>query len=303
MKIDRLIGILSLLLQKDQITAPELAEKFQVTRRTISRDIDTLCGAGIPIVTRQGVGGGISIMENFKLDRTVLTGPEMKDILAGLRGLDSIHSTNHYRQLMEKLSADESDFLTGDQSILIDLSGWDQESLTTKIQKIRSAIDCTLVLDFTYYSPAGESHRRIEPYYLIFRWSNWYVWGWCQTRKDFRLFKLNRMNDVVLSEISFQKRAVPMPDLRNQKIFPGGIAVKILFQPACKWRLIEEFGPDCYTIQENGQLLFETDFTNEENLLTWLLTFRDQAQLLEPQNLRCALREVLTNTLKQYESQ
>lgn len=301
MKIDRLIGILSLLLQKDQVTAPELAEKFQVTRRTISRDIDALCGAGIPIVTRQGVGGGISIMESFKLDRTVLTGPEMKDILAGLRGLDSIHGTNHYRQLMEKLSADESDFLTGDQSILIDLSGWDQESLTAKIQKIRSAIDCAQVLDFTYYSPTGESHRSIEPYYLIFRWSNWYLWGWCQTRKDFRLFKLNRMDDVVLSEIQFEKRAVPMPDLRNQKIFPGGIAVKILFEPSCKWRLIEEFGPDCYTVQRNGQLLFQTDFTNEENLLTWLLTFREQAQLLEPANLRNTLRDILKKTITQYE--
>ena len=63
MKIDRLIGILSILLQKETVTAPALAEQFEVSRRTISRDIDTLCQAGIPIVTRQGVNGGISIMD------------------------------------------------------------------------------------------------------------------------------------------------------------------------------------------------------------------------------------------------
>ncbi len=105
MKIDRLIGILSILLQKETVTAPALAEHFEVSRRTISRDIDALCQAGIPIVTKQGVNGGISIMENFKIDRTLLTNSEMKDILAGLRSLDSVNGTNRYGQLMEKLSA------------------------------------------------------------------------------------------------------------------------------------------------------------------------------------------------------
>ena len=89
MKIDRLIGILSILLQKDVITAPSLAEHFEVSRRTINRDIEDLCKAGIPIVTRQGTNGGISIMENYKISRTLLTNREMQDILAGLRSLDS----------------------------------------------------------------------------------------------------------------------------------------------------------------------------------------------------------------------
>lgn len=80
MKIDRLIGILSILLQKETVTAPALAEQFEVSRRTISRDIDTLCQAGIPIVTRQGINGGISIMDGYRIDRTLLTGSEMKDI-------------------------------------------------------------------------------------------------------------------------------------------------------------------------------------------------------------------------------
>lgn len=108
MKMDRLIGILSILLQREQVTAPELAEQFEVSRRTIQRDIEGLCRAGIPITTAQGAGGGISIMEGYRVDRTVLTAPEMQAILAGLRSLDSVSGTRRYAQLMEKLSAGNS---------------------------------------------------------------------------------------------------------------------------------------------------------------------------------------------------
>ena len=110
MKIDRQIGILSVLLQKETVTAPYLAEKFEVSRRTINRDIEDLCKAGIPIVTKQGVNGGISIIENYKLDKTLFTQGEIQDILAGLRSLDSVNGTNRYGQLMEKLSIGSSDF-------------------------------------------------------------------------------------------------------------------------------------------------------------------------------------------------
>lgn len=96
MKMERLIGILSILLQRDKITAPELAQQFEVSRRTIQRDIESLCRAGIPIATAQGAGGGISIMEGYRVDRTVLTAPEMQAILAGLRSLDSVSGTRRY---------------------------------------------------------------------------------------------------------------------------------------------------------------------------------------------------------------
>ena len=105
MKIDRLIGILSILLQKDQVTAPELARTFEVSRRTISRDIDTLCQAGIPLRTSQGKNGGISIMAGYRIDRALLTSGDMQAILAGLRSLDSVSGTRRYAQLMEKMQA------------------------------------------------------------------------------------------------------------------------------------------------------------------------------------------------------
>ena len=300
MKLDRQIGILSILLQRDCATAPYLAEQFEVSRRTINRDIEDLCRAGIPIITRQGGNGGISIMENYKINRTLLTKSEMQDILAGLRSLDSINGTNRYGQLMEKLLNGSSDFMTGNQSILIDLASWYKDSVVSKIEMIRSAVDSRTELDFVYFSMEGESRRSIEAYYLIFRWSSWYVWGWCKTRKDFRLFKLNRMEKLNLTARRFCKREVPLPDLRDEKIFPGGIKVKALFEADCKWRLIEEFGTGCFKEQPDGRLLFQADYTNKENLVVWLMTFRDRVILLEPEDIKDEIYTALKNMIKRY---
>lgn len=300
MKIDRLIGILSVLLQKKQVTAPQLAELFEVSRRTINRDIETLCKAGIPILTQQGKNGGISIMSGYQIDRSLLTNAEMRDILAGLRSLDSVNGTNRYGQLMEKLSAGSSDFMVGDQSVLIDLSSWYKDSLSHKITLIRSAIENRILLEFSYFSPKGDSLRCTEPYFLIFRWSSWYLWGWCKTREDFRLFKLNRMDKLCLTEKQFEKRAVSMPDLNNERIFPGGIKAKAIFEPECKWRLIEDFGPDCFEILPDGKLLFKADYTDEENLLSWIMTFQDKAVLLEPAELRNKISSILEKMRKKY---
>ena len=259
MKIDRLIGILSILLQEDKATAPELAERFEVSRRTINRDIEDLCKAGIPIRTVQGAGGGISIMDGYRMDRTILTSKDMQMILAGLRSLDSVSGSRYYGQLMEKIQIGSSAFISGRDSMLIDLSSWYKLSLAPKIEAIQSAIENRHLLEFEYYAPSGESDRTIEPYYLVFRWSSWYVWGWCSRREDYRLFKLNRMDRVREARKDFACRDVPMPDLSNEKIFPGGIRVKALFAPDMKWRLVEEFGAHCFTEADDGRLLFTAD--------------------------------------------
>ena len=172
MKIDRLIGILSILLQEEKNTAPELAKKFEVSRRTINRDIEDLCKAGIPIVTSQGAGGGISIMDGYKMDRTLLTSKDMQMIMAGLRSLDSVSGSHYYGQLMEKLKTGSSDFVSGNESILIDLSSWDKDSLSPMIELIQDAIELGKTLKFKYYAPGGNTEREIEPYFLIFKWSS-----------------------------------------------------------------------------------------------------------------------------------
>ena len=286
MKIDRLIGILSVLLQEEKTTAPELAERFEVSRRTINRDIEDLCRAGIPIQTTQGTGGGISIMVGYRMDRTILTSKDMQMILAGLRSLDSVSGSNYYSQLMEKIRAGSSEFVTGRDSLLIDLSSWYKDSLAPKIETIQDAIGDRHLIRFRYYAPSGESERMVEPYYLVFRWSSWYLWAWCRDRKDFRLFKLNRMDHVCKTETVFECRKAALPDLSNEKIFPGGIRVKVLFSPEMKWRLVEEFGPECFTESDDGRLLFTADYTDMDNLITWMMTFGDKAEVLEPKEAR-----------------
>ena len=298
MKIDRLIGILSVLLQKEKTTAPELAERFEVSKRTINRDIEDLCRAGIPIRTAQGTGGGISIMDGYRMDRTILTSKDMQMILAGLRSLDS--GSSYYGQLMEKIQAGSSEFITGRDSILIDLSSWYRDSLAPKIEMIQDAIGDRRLIKFRYYAPSGESERTVEPYYLVFRWSSWYLWAWCLKRKDFRLFKLNRMDGVQITEKNFECRDATMPDLSNEKIFPGGIKVKALFEADQKWRLVEEFGTSCFTENEDGRLLFTADYTDMENLITWILTFGDKAEVIEPEEVREKVRTTIETMIKNY---
>ena len=300
MKIDRLIGILSILLQEEKTTAPELAERFEVSRRTINRDIEDLCRAGIPIRTAQGTGGGISIMDGYRMDRTILTSKDMQMILAGLRSLDSVSGSQYYGQLMEKIQTGSSKFISGRDSMLIDLSSWYKGSLAPKIEVIQSSIENRHFLQFKYYAPSGESRRTIEPYYLVFQWSSWYVWGWCSVREDYRLFKLNRMDRVAETEKGFVCREVPMPDLSNEKIFPGGINVKALFTPDMKWRLVEEFGPHCFTEADDGRLFFSADYTDMENLVTWLMTFGAKAEVLEPVEARDIIRRNAEEILRIY---
>lgn len=300
MKIDRLIGILSVLLQEEKTTAPELAERFEVSKRTINRDIEALCKAGIPIQTSQGVGGGISIMDGYRMDRTILTSRDMQMILAGLRSLDSVSGSRYYGQLMEKIKAGSSEFVSGRDSILIDLSSWYRESLAPKIEVIQNAIESRHTLKFTYYNQKGESIRELEPYYIVFKWSSWYVWGWCLKRNEFRLFKFNRMDKVTMTDSEFVCRDVPTPDLSTEKIFPGGIKVKALFTEDVKWRLVEEFGPECFTQEPDGRLLFKADYTDMDNLVTWMLTFGDKAELLEPKEAREKIRNIVEAMERNY---
>lgn len=300
MKIDRLIGILSVLLQEEKVTAPELADRFEVSRRTINRDIEDLCRAGIPVSTSQGAGGGIRIMDGYRMDRTLLTSKDMQMILAGLRSLDGVSGSHYYGQLMEKLKAGSSTVVSGSETILIDLSSWYQDSLPARMELIQNAIEERKVIRFNYYAPNGDSTREIEPYFLIFKWSNWYVLGWCRLREDYRMFKLTRMDQIVQSDTRAADRKVPIPDLSNERIFPGGIHVKAVFQPEMKWHLLEEFGADSFEVQPDGTLLFEQEYTDRDNLLTWMLTCKDKVTVLEPEDIRDELFHIAGNIMKLY---
>ncbi len=289
MKLDRMIGILSILLQREKVTAPFLAEKFEVSRRTISRDIEALCMAGIPLRTEPGQKGGISIMEGYKIDRTLLSTSELQAILAGLRSLDSVSGTNRYAQLMEKLSAGASSLLPGDAHILIDLSSWYKDTLSPKIELLHQGILSRRKVSFTYFAPKGTSQRTVEPYHLIFQWGSWYLWGWCDKREEFRLFKLRRMTGLKAGE-GFEGRAVPAPDLSQRRGFPHVYQVIAKIQPEYQWRLMEEYGQESFTLQPDGTLLFSFGFTDKTSIVGWIVSFGGGAELLEPAELR---RDVL----------
>lgn len=302
MKIDRLIGILSILLQQEQVTAPVLAEKFEVSKRTINRDIEALCMAGIPIVTKQGQGGGISIMDGYHMDKTLLTSRDMQAILTGLKSLDSVSGTNRYQQLMDKVTGGSTKVLPSNEHIRIDLSSWYKNSLPPKITKIQQAIEDGRRIQFSYYGPKGQRTRCIEPYYLLFQWSSWYVWGYCLTRKAYRMFKLTRMEELVVMEEWFEQQQVEPPEFVEEEVYPKTVHITALFSADMKWRLIEDYGRESIEERDDGSLLFEGGFTSKENLFGWLLTFQDQVELVSPETLREEYKELLHTIIKKYSS-
>lgn len=286
MKVDRLIGILTILLRQEQITAPELARRFEVSRRTITRDIDTLCQAGIPLVTSQGRGGGISIMGGYKLDKTFLTREEFQTILASLQGLGSVSKADALTGLIEKLSGQHSQFLT-DNTVVIDLASYYQGSLTHKIGILKRAIQQQKLVEFQYYYEKGEDRRIIEPYRIVFKWSSWYVFGFCRKRNAFRLFKLNRLWNVTELDTAFSPREIPEDELDfSDFLNQNPIHLKALFAPSQKYRLIDEYGIGCFTQTARGELLLEQDFANYSNLREWIFSFGSSVEILEPAQLR-----------------
>ena len=148
-------------------------------------------------------------MDDYKVDCTVLSSEDMKAILTGLQSLDSVSGTNRYRQLMEKTSIDGSVAINVDNHIIIDLSNWDKSAVSDKNELIKAAIEQNLKIAFKYFSQSRESRRIIEPYHLVFQWSDWYAWGYCVQREDYRMFKLTRMIEFTLTDEKISDRIVP----------------------------------------------------------------------------------------------
>lgn len=302
MKIDRLIGILSILLQRDRVTAAELAEKFEVSRRTIVRDIEDLCKAGIPVAASQGRGGGISVMEGFRIDRTLLSEEDMKAILTGLQSLDSVSESKRYRRIMDKLDAkNTSESVSAGNSIIVDLSSWDKSAVSPKLETVRSAIESRKRLGFMYYSPERTERREIEPYRLIFQWSSWYVWGFCTKRNDYRMFKLTRMTDLAVGE-EFVPRDIPAYSCDKLRHAKGGIAVKVRFDSSVRWRLVDEFGAENLPSadDEDGSITLDFTWSDVPSFFSYIAGFREAAEIIAPEEYRREFSELLENMLKKY---
>lgn len=301
MKIDRLVSILSVLLQKEKVTTTYLAEKFEVSKRTILRDIESLNKAGIPIVTLQGHGGGVSIMENYKLDKTLLSSRDLRSIIAGLKGLDSVSGSNQYRQLMEKLHVDSSAVSTSDNHFIINLSGWDKNAFADTIELINAAIEQKRRIIFRYFSPNGDSERVMEPYHIIFQWSNWYVWGYCVERHDFRMFKLSRITELQITNKLIELREIPEYHQQNNWDIEHQVQATVRFDKCVKWRLVDEWGFDFLTYDEDGNIVVTFTWSDLPSLFNFILSFGDKAEILEPIEYRKQFAEILKNMQAKYD--
>jgi len=292
-KIDLLIGIIAILQQKGRVTAPYLAEKFEVSRRTVSRDIEDICKAGIPIVTQQGRRGGISLMPGFQLDTTVLTESEMAALLAGLRTIDSVSDTPGIRILARKLGADK-EVLTN--SMQIDLSSFYKDDLARKIGLIQTAIKAQEKIAFHYYYPKGEEDKVIEPYATVFQWSDWYVFGYCEARQDFRLYKLRRLWELQSTHEKFIPREVPEEKKRFGSHMTDDYFVTAIYDPSVKYRLVEEYGPASFEVMEDGRLLTRWGFSSREQAVLHFLSFGGAVQVIGPaemvEHMRSTIREI-----------
>jgi predicted DNA-binding transcriptional regulator YafY len=300
MKLDRLLGILTTLMQRDSISAPELAVKFEVSRRTICRDIDALCMAGIPVVTRQGGGGGVSIAPGYKLDRSVLTSDELDSMLAALKGLGTVTEKSKIERTLDKLTPGDDRVVSLKESIVIDLASHYKGSLTGKIETIKQAVREDRLIEFDYYYDKGECRRRIEPSFLTFQWTAWYVFGYCATRQDWRLFKLARLWNLRLCDERFVPREIPEEKRDFGARLTDDRRLIALFDPAAKYQLIETYGPDSFTEAADGRLRLEVGYTHPEFIKSWLLGFGEKAIVLEPEELAKDLRGTIKKMFENY---
>jgi predicted DNA-binding transcriptional regulator YafY len=300
-KIDRLLGIIITLLQNGKTSAPVLAEKFEVSRRTINRDIDALCLAGIPIVTQQGSNGGIYIAEGYRLDKSVLTTDELSGMIAALKGLGTVTEKTQIERTLDKLHFNKDTVVSLRESIIIDLASNFKGTLTDKIELIKQAIHDKHLIEFDYCYEKGEDHRCIEPYFIIFQWTAWYVFGFCLKRHDWRLFKLTRLWNLKQGETEFNLRDIPPEKQDFNARFTDDIKLVALIDPSVKYQVIENYGLDSFTEMPDGLLRLEVGYTNIDYTMNWLLGLGDKVKVLEPLEIRERIIQTAKNIAAAYE--
>lgn len=300
MQGSRLFKIVYFLLEKGRCTAPELAEKLEVSVRTIYRDVDTLSAAGVPVYAARGKGGGIAILPGYALDKALLSGEEKEKILMALQGLAAADGTGA-GELLAKLGAL---FQVKNTSWLeVNLSGWVQNAPGQAVfDQIKTAIFQKVVIEFSYFGSSGRCTRRaVEPLKLIFKSKDWYLYGFCRLRKELRFFKLTRIKELSLCKEHFV-REVPAGFSLNAQVKAEKLAsVRLKFSPGAAFRVYDEFAGG---IAEDGQgnLYVTADLPEGEVLYSYLLSFGAQAEVLAPEAVRQQMKEKLKTMLKLYET-
>ncbi|MBC8062047.1 MAG: YafY family transcriptional regulator [Clostridiaceae bacterium] len=299
MQINRLFEIVYILLDKKTITAKELAEHFEVSMRTIYRDIDTLSSAGIPIYTNKGKGGGISIIDNFILNKSLLSEHEQNEILMSLQSLNAV-KFHHIEPVLNKLS-----ILFNKQGmnwIEVDFSHWGSEdSEQEKFNVLKTSILSSTIITFDYFSSYGEkTERTIEPVKLIFKGQSWYIYGFCRIKSDFRIFKITRIKNLIPLTETF-KREPPKEVWDNSKDYKDKM-VKLVLRIEAKmaYRVYDEFDQALIIKNEDGSFIVTPTFPEDEWIYGYILSFGNYAEVLEPKYIRNIIKEKFQEGIKKY---
>lgn len=298
MQESRLFRILYYLLDKGKSTAPELAEKFEVSIRTIYRDIDIISSAGIPVYAMQGKGGGITILDNFVLDKSLLTNQEKEQILMAIQGVAATDNSNS-DELLTKLG---SLFQSKNASwIEVDFSNWVKNNASQDIfNSIKSAIFTRNVISFQYFGSNREStERKVEPLRLVFKSKDWYLYAFCLLRNDFRFFKLTRIRNTVILPDYYSRELPPSDSAHKLMDIENTIAVTLKFDQKMAFRVYDEFA-DEVTEDEQGNLFVKTNLPNNDALYSYLFSFADAVELIEPVRIREIAKEKLAAMQKKY---
>jgi len=297
MKDNRLFRILYYILEKGKVTANELADKFEVSVRTIYRDIDSISSAGIPIYALQGKGGGIEIAEDFVLSKSLLSENEKQQIMSALQGLDNT-TIQRENELLTKLSALFK--MKNTSWIEVDFNNWQNNKMYEKtFDDIKSAILSKNIISFTYFSSnEKETDRIVEPVRLLFKSQDWYLYALCLLRNDFRYFKLSRIKNL---EIHTEKFDDSFENVILKKEMPheNTVHIKVKFDRKVAFRVYDEINGEI-TEDNDGNLYSEIEIPNDYNLYNYIFSFGDEAEVLEPEEVRMQVKKMINKMAEKY---
>lgn len=299
MQINRLFEIVYILLDKKTITAKELANRFEVSVRTIYRDIDTLSAAGIPLYTSKGKGGGISILDDFVLNKSLFSEQEQNQILMSLQSLSAVKGPD-VEPVLNKLST-----LFNKQGlnwIDVDFSRWGSDNNEReKFSLLKTGILHKVLVTFDYFSSHGEKTlRTIEPLKLIFKGQSWYLYGFCRVKHDFRIFKITRIKNLCCSNETFN-RDLPN-DIWDKSDAYNHRLIKLVLKIEAKmaYRLYDEFEHECITKNADGSFTVTATFPEDEWVYGYVLSYGNYAEVLAPKHIRETIKRKFAEGLNKY---
>ena len=294
MKIDRLISIIMILLDNKRIGAQELADTFEVSPRTIYRDIETISLAGIPVHSTRGVDGGFEIMPKYKIDKKVFSTADLSTILSGLSSVSNMIRSNELVNTLAKIKS----FIPADRAkeielksnqIYIDLSPWmSNRNIKPNLEIIKGAIEERKLLSFEYADRYGnKSARTAEPYQLVLKSSHWYWQGYCHQRSDYRLFRLSRTSNLQIQKELFTLRDYQTPQLDFSDILPTTqTEVKIRIHKSVIGRVLDYCTHEQISPDGDEHFIVSFPFIENDYYYNILFSFGDKCECLEPLHIR-----------------